>query len=208
MGFWLGSLELRINRKVPSKPLSQGWVHLDESDRQSKYDFSSRWRGKPWCEKVRAGSNLWDHPSAREDWSTMTLPGLPSMLHHRIKTMTQVLTTLRPVFSLTEHSEEVVPAVPYALIGSSLSFPFWRTSASEDFWFIPSPLWNLFWQSLGAVTRPFLYVVSAAVVITGISTAVISLCCLFSFISLPLLDWVIWGQESDVIHACLSRAYT
>lgn len=94
------------------------------------------------------------------------------------------------------------------MIGSSLSFPFWRTSASEDFWFIPSPLWNLFWQPLGTITRPFLYVVSAAAVITGISTAVISLCCLLSFTSLPLLDWVIWGQESDVIHACLSRAYT
>lgn len=46
MGCRLGSLEERINRKVLSKPLSQGWVHLDQTDRQSKYDFSSRWRGK------------------------------------------------------------------------------------------------------------------------------------------------------------------
>lgn len=208
MGCRLGSLEWRINRKVLSEPLSQGWVHLDQSDRQSKYDFNSRWRGKPWCEKVRAGSNLRDLPSAWENWSTTTLPGLPSMLHHRSKTATQVLMTSRPVFSLTEHSEEVVPAVPYVLIGSSLSFPFWWTSASEHVWFIPSPLWNPFWQPLGTITHPFLYVVSAAAVITGISTAVISLCCLLSFISLPLLDWVIWGQESYVIHTSLSRAYT
>ena len=67
---------------------------------------------------------------------------------------------------------------------------------------------NLFWQPLGTITRPFLYVVSAAAVITGIGTAVVSLCCLLSFISLPLLDWVIWGQESYVIHTSLSRAYT
>ena len=52
------------------------------------------------------------------------------------------------------------------------------------------------------------YVVSAAAVITGIGTAVVSLCCLLSFISLPLLDWVIGGQESYVIHTSLSRAYT
>lgn len=86
--------------------------------------------------------------------------------------------------------------------------PILMTSVSEDFGSYHFPYETFFWQPLGTITRPFLYVVSAAAVITGISTAVISLCCLLSFISLPLLDWVIWGQESDVIHACLSRAYT
>lgn len=158
---------------------------------------------KPWCEKVRAGSNPRDHPSAWENWSTVTLPGLASMLHHRIKTTIQVLMRLRWVLSLTEHSEEVVPAVPYALLGSSVSFPFWWTSASEHVWFIPSPLWNLFWQPLGTITRPFLYVVSATAIITGINTAVISLCCLLSFISLSLLS-VSYLRTGVISHSCLS----
>ena len=158
---------------------------------------------KPWCEKVRAGSNPRDHPSAWENWSTVTLPGLPNMLHHRIKATIQVLMTLRPVLSLTEHSEEVVPAVPYALLGSSLSFPFWWTSASGHVWLIPSLLWNLFWQPLGTITCPFLYVVSAAAIITGINTAVISLCWLLSFISLFLLR-VSYLRTGVISHSCLS----
>lgn len=103
-------------------------------------------------------SKSWEEP--RENWSTSPCPRLPSMLNHRIKTVSGLL-PVKPVVSSAQHSEVVITA-PYTLISLSFFYPFLWPSAHKHIQFMPLPFFLLY---PGTITCSILCVTSAATIV-------------------------------------------